>query len=177
MGFSEREKRLAVVTALLVVIVVGMTGVRALISWAGGSGAHSLALGAEGLGDLISTLEEIDSLRARNEQLKRRLGNGNMVCIDYSKVSELLKNVENTARRSGLKISTLDPTHRPKSKPIPSVEVKVTFECVFKQLVRFLAQLEKPDFAIFVRDLRVSQKNEGQPQLTVQMTLVTYLTS
>jgi Tfp pilus assembly protein PilO len=175
MAWSERERKLAGATASLVIVVVLVTGIRGVLSWAGGSGARDLALGAEGLGDLVNTLQDIDALRARNVDLKKRLGNEGMTCIDNTKVSDLLKSIEQTGRRAGLRITIFDPTARPKSKPLPSLEVKVTFECVFNQLVQFLAELEKPEISIFVRDMRTGLKNEGQPQLSVTMTLVTYL--
>lgn len=175
MALSERESKMAVMTALVLIVVVLLTGVRGLLSWAGGSGAHSLALGTEGLGDLLDTLEDIDALRAKNQKMKERLGNEEMACLDISKDSELLRSIEQTGKRAGLKINIFDPTHKPKSRPLPSLEVKVTFECTFNQLVQFLAQLEKPEMAVFVRDMRAGLKNAGQPQLNVTMTLVTYL--
>ena len=175
MALAEREKKLAIMTASLLIVVVLVTGFRGLLSWAGGSGAHSLALGAEGLGGLINTLEDIDALRAENREIKRKLGNEEMACIDSSEVSELLKTIESTGRRAGLKINIFDPTHKPKSTPLPSLEVKITFESRFDQLIQFLAQLEKPEMAIFVRDMRAGPKQAGQERLNVTMTLVTYL--
>ena len=177
MAFSERERRLALIAGLVFAVVVGISGARRLLTWAGGSGAESLAFGTEGLGELLDTLEDIDNLRSQNERVKKQLGNESMICIDESEISGLLKSIEEVGKRSGVKINNFNPTVRPKGKPMPSVEVKIGFECQFNQLVQFLANIEKPEIALFVRELRAGQKNPGQPQLNVTMTIVTYLVS
>jgi hypothetical protein len=175
MALSDRERKLATMTVTVVVVVVLVTGIHGLLSWAGGSGARSLAVGTEGLGDLLGTLENIDALRTKNQDLKKQLGNEEIICIDNGKVSELLRSIETSGRQSGLRINIFDPTERPKSRPMPSLEVKVTFDCRFNQLVQFLAQLERPEIAVFVRDMRAGRKDAGQSNLSVTMTLVTYL--
>ncbi len=177
MAFSERERKLALITALVLVVVVGITGIRQLLSWAGGSGAETLAFETEGLGELLDTLEDIDGLKAENQRLKKRLGNESMICIEDGEISELLKNIEQVGKQSGVKINNFNPTVRPKGKPMPSVEVQIGFECQFNQLVQFLAQIEKSQIASYVRDMRAGLKNPGQPQLNVTMTIATYLVS
>ena len=175
MALSAREKNLALVTAVVVVGVVLITGARSLLSWAEGSGAQSLAFGVEGLGELLDTLGEIDALQTGNCEIKKRLGNEEMTCIDSSQVAELLKTIEQIGKKVGIKITNFNPTTRPKSKPLPSLEVQITFECQFNQLVQFLDQIEKAKIAVFVRDLQAGAKDPNQPKLKGGMTLVTYL--
>ncbi|MFH1738185.1 MAG: type 4a pilus biogenesis protein PilO [bacterium] len=175
MVLSTREKNLATVTAVLVVVAVLITGTYKLLSWAEDSGAQSLAFGVDGLGELLDTLGDIDALKAGNHGIKKQLGNEKMSCIDESQVAELLKAIEQTGKKLNIKVTNFNPTTRPKSKPLPSLEVQISFDCEFNQLVQFLEQIETGEIAVFVRDLRTGTKNPGQPSLKVSMTVVTYL--
>ncbi|HPO09041.1 MAG TPA: hypothetical protein PLZ55_10265, partial [bacterium] len=140
MALSSREKTLATATALVLVVVVLITGIRGLLSWAEGSGAHDLALGTEGLGDLLATLDTIDTLEKTNQEIKKSLGNENSKCIGTGQVVEILNILGEAGGRCGVKITTFNPTTREKSKPLPSLELQIAFECQYEQLVRFVDQ-------------------------------------
>jgi hypothetical protein len=177
MALSPRERTLATVTALVVVVVALITGVRGLLSWAEGSGAHDLAFGTEGLGELLATLDRIDTLEKTNQEIKKSLGNERMNCIDVGKTAELLRIISEAGGRCGMRVTNFNPTPRQKSKPLPSLEVQIAFECQYEQLVRFVDQLDRIEIPVFIQALRVNCKQPGQPQLAGTMTIVTYVYS
>lgn len=173
MTFSEREKRLLLITvaaALLGVLILGWKFVSNQIVDSTVSEAT-----AERFEDLFAKIKNVESQKNANLLLRKKLGNESGEFIGEDEILKLIAEIEQVAGKSGVQMKNWNPTINKRTKPLAQLDVKVNLECQFDQLINFFNNLRSAKYICQPVALRTKLKDANQPNLEVSMTLTTYL--
>lgn len=171
-NLSEREKRLALITGI--VALVGLSYiVYGLLQNA--EVEEVSAATAERFDDLFETLNTIDQQKAENANLRDRFGNQQGEFLRENEQAKLFAEIERISGQSGIQLKNISTRTDNRTKPMPTLEIEMAFECQFQQLLNFFRQVRTAQVLLQPQGLRVSLINPNQPNLTVQLNLITYI--
>ena len=158
MALSERDKRLMYIWAGIVGVFILYMGWRYFFSPADeGSISKTTAIQLESLFQKINSVED---QKSKNAVLRKKLGNEQGSFIISTEKNKLLTELEQVGGQSGVQIKGYSPIENNRSKPLPSVEVKINFECQFDQLINFLTNIQKAKYIVQITAIKVSLKDK-----------------
>ncbi len=172
-GLSSREQKLFIATAAAAIIGGLYIGGSLLLS--SGPGTEVSEATASRFEDVLQKIDSIDQQKTNNGNLKKRLGNESGKFVDENGVSKITSQLYQTAGQSGVQLKVVSPNINQRAKPYPSVDVRMSFECQFNQLIQFLTHLKKADIILQPQSMKMQLQDPNQPKLDVQMTVTTYL--
>lgn len=173
MNLSEREKRLAMI-ALPIALIGILLVVWSFVFNQADDTAVSQAT-AERFEDLFVKIKNVETQKSQNLILRKKLGNEKGEFITEKDVLKMVAEIEQTAGNSGVQIKNWDPNVNKRSKPLAQLDIKVSLECQFTQLIAFLNAIRNAKYVCQPTALRTKLKDPNQPNLEVSMTLTTYL--
>ncbi len=167
---SARERRLLIITLIAAVICIPVV-IGPLL---GSQEATDEDPDAE-LAQIQSVLSRVERQLATNQNLREKLGNPDAEFISPSGVLELLVELEQVGKQADLKISSYAQGIREKAKPLPELTVQIDYTGRFQNVVKFLDALEKMKVPVYVRNLRMTLKDEGSGELTGNIKITSFL--
>jgi len=173
MAFSEREKQLGLITAVVAVVGVIYFGWHLLTAETANSEVSSAT--AERFEELFVKMNNVDAQKNRNLLLRKKIGSMEGTFGGQKEVSNLIAEIEKVAGSSGVQIKNWSPNINTRSKPLASLEVKITLQCRFEQLITFLNNLRTAKYLFQPTAIKASLKDKNKPELDVAMTVVSYL--
>lgn len=172
MALSKREQNLLLVTAAVAVIGFASIG-WGLLSRDTGSEVSSAT--AERFEELFAKMGNVDTQKNRNLLLRKKIGNMEGTFAGEKDVSILIAELEKTAQQSGIQIKNWSPSVNSRAKPFAQLDIKITIECKFDQLIKFLDNVRTAKYLLQPTSIKASLKDKNKPELDVAMTLGTYL--
>ncbi len=173
MSFSEREQRLLKITAILGALFILFMGWNLLFNQTGDAAlSEDTAVHFE---DLFAQMQNIETQKVRNHMLRKKLGNKEGHFASEKEIIQLIAEIEKVAGSSGVKMKNWDPNTNKRAKPLPRLDIRVTLECKFEQLIKFLDNIRNAKYICQPTSLRTKLKDPKKPDLDVTMTLTTYL--
>ena len=173
MALSERDKQLLPIWLGIMGVVLLILGWRYFLSPADeGNISKTTAIQLESLFQKINSVED---QKSKNATLRKKLGNEQGAFIISSEKNKLLTELEQIGGQSGVQIKGYSPVENNRSKPLPSLEIKINFECQFEQLITFVTNIQKAKYILQISGVKVSLKDKNRPDLDVQMSLNTFL--
>lgn len=170
---SPREQRLIVIT-----LAVALPGLLYILGSLWSQGVDETAVSSAGEARFSSLLEKIENLerqKARNAQLRESMGGVEGGFAGELEISAAVAELEKAAGQSGVQIKGNSQSVNRRARPYPSLEIKVSAECEFPALIKFLEQLKKTGIVIQPQSIKAGLKNPNEPILDVQFTMATYL--
>lgn len=171
-SLSPREQRLFVIT--LVIVGFGLL----YIGYNLFSNIEDADLSASTQGRFVELFEKIhtvDDQKRRNANLRERLGNTQGEFISETQVGKLFVEIERLAGRHNVNVQNITTRINQRATPMPSLEVDLTMQCQFEQLIAFLDSLRSAQVVVQPASLRTSLSDPNQPNLQVQLKLKTFL--
>ncbi|MBI1390851.1 MAG: type 4a pilus biogenesis protein PilO [bacterium] len=172
MAMSEREKKLALATAVVMVVGLSYIGLKVMSS---GDSVEVSAATAGRFQTLFDQMEDVENQKDKNQTLRKSIGNLQGKFISEKDISELYAEIEQLAGRSGVQVKNISNVTNRRAKPMPRLEANLSMECQFQQLIQFLDNLKTSKLMLQPLDVRAQLKDPNQPNLQIQLTLVTYL--
>lgn len=169
-NLSARERRLAILTAAALFIVAPL----AIAPYLEADPDEKNDPDA-GLAQVQDVLGQVDKQLQANQALRNRLGNPEARFVSEKKLSTFLIALEEAGGKAGLGLKSYSPAVREKAKPLPEVTVQVDYAGNYKSLVKFLDELERLKIPAYVRNLRISIKDEKSGELTGSVKVSSYL--
>ncbi len=173
MSLSEREQRLAKITAIAAAIGILFMGWGVFFNQADDSALSENT--AVHFSELFAQMKDIDTQKVRNNIMRKKLGNKEGNFASENEIIQLIAEIEQVAGRCGVKIKNWDPNTNKRAKPLPRLDIRVSLECQFEQLVKFLDSIRNAKYICQPTSLRSKLKDPQKPDLDVTMTLTTYL--
>jgi Tfp pilus assembly protein PilO len=173
MNLSEREKRLAMITLPVAIVGILLMGWKVMFSQS--DQARISQATAERFEELFVKIKNVEAQKSQNRQLRKKLGIEKGEFVSENDVLKMVAEIEQVAGQSGVQIKNWDPNVNKRAKPLAQLDIKITMECQFTQLVSFFTNLRKSKYACQPMELRARLKDPQQPNLEVSMTLTTYL--
>ncbi|MGC9327337.1 MAG: type 4a pilus biogenesis protein PilO, partial [Candidatus Hinthialibacter sp.] len=124
---------------------------------------------------LFVKIKNVETQKSRNQLLRQKLGSMDGEFIGENEVLALVAELEQTAGSSGVQIKNWDPNINKRAKPFAQLDLKISLECQFEQLIQFLNAVRRAKYICQPTALRVKLKDQKQPNLDVSLTLSTYL--
>lgn len=171
-SLSSREQKLVVATAVVAVVCGLYIGIQTLLSTDTGTEISDAA--ASQFHDVLEKIDNIDKQKSVNFNLKKRLGNGKGFFVTDKETSRVVSEIEKVAGQSGVQLKGQSPTTNKRAKPFPSVDVRMSMECEFPQLITFFSNLKKAEIVLQPSSLKVQLKDPNQNKLEVQLTVTSY---
>lgn len=172
-ALSSREQKLVIATTTVAVLFGFYFG--AQLFFASDPGTEVSEATAARFQDVLEKIDNVDQQKTTNLNLKKRMGNNNGVFVSENELGKLFAELEKTAGQSGIQLKGTSQNTNTKAKPFPSVELRMNMECQFTQLIQFLTQLKSAGILLQPGSMKVQLKDPNQPNLDVQMTVVTFL--
>ena len=170
---SERDKRLLLITAGILVVGVIYIGSHLVSAQIEDSTVSEQT--EKRLEDLFAKMSNVETQKSRNLLLRKKIGNEQGGFVGEKEISKLLAEIEQISGQSGIRVKGYSPTVNPRSRPFPTVEIKVSIECRFEQLISFFDNLKKSKILIQAGSLKAGLKDQNNPDLEAQVTLTSYL--
>lgn len=172
-SLSDRDKRLLLITLVVFVIGIGYIGLTLLsrrVETAPVSEATSRRFE-----DLFAKMSNVEALKSRNAILRKKIGNEEGAFVNVKEVSKLIDTLVQLGGQSGVRIKGYNPTINERSRPFASLELKVSLEGPFEQVISFLDNVRKAKYILLPTNIKAGLKDANNPDLEVQVTLLTYL--
>ena len=141
MNISEREKRLVLITLIVGAVGLSFAGWKFLSSEVTDTTVSEAT--AERFDDLFIKIKNVEAQKSRNALIRKKLGNEQGDFIKETEVSNFVAEIEQVAGNSGVGIKNWDPTVNKRTKPLAQLDLKVSLECQFEQLIQFLRNIRK----------------------------------
>ena len=172
-SLSPREQKLVIATLIVVLVGVGYIG----LNWVGSSSDDTEVSEATArhFEDLFVKMASVEDQKSRNLWLRKTLGNEKGTFASEKEISRTLAVLEQVAGQSGVQLTGNSQVINQRSKPYPTLEIKLGVNGEFRQFVQFLDLLKKADILVQPVAMKAALKDKNQPRLEVQMTLTTYL--
>lgn len=169
-GLSSREQKLVIAT--VVVAIVGGLYIGGAMLFSSDSSTEVSDATASRFQDVLEKIDNIDQQKSTNSNLKKRLGNTNAT---FPSGEEIINELYQIAGQSGVQLKGTSQNTNTKAKPFPSVDIRITLECQYPQLIQFFAKLKSAGILLQPSSMKIQLKDPNQPNLDVQMTVTTYL--
>lgn len=173
MSMTEREKHLALATLVVAIIGVSFMAWKVLSNQVADTAVSEAT--AERFEDLFAKIKNVETQKNRNQLLRKKLGSKTGGFISEDDVLQLVAELEQVAGSSGVQIKNWDPNINKRAKPLAQLDVKISLECQFSQLIQFLNAIRGAKYICQPTAMRVKLKDQKQPNLEVSLTLSTYL--
>jgi Tfp pilus assembly protein PilO len=173
MALTDREKRLVQITLIAAVIGCLLIGYRVISNSLSDTSVSDET--ANRLETLFVKMNNVDDQKNRNMIIKNNLGNPHGEMVSSSELLKVMTELEELSQRSQVKITTYTPNINTRSKPLAKLEIKLSMECKFEQLIKFLSELKRGKYILQPATIKTSLKDRNKPDLEVQMTVLTYL--
>lgn len=169
-GISARERRLLILTVVAIVIAVPTILLPLL------AGDEAVERNSEAsLENVEKVLGRVESQLRSNLKLRARTGNAEAQFIPRARILDLVVMLEQAGGESGLKISSFAPSRREKAKPLEEVNVQLNYTGRYPNVVQFLDKLEHLKIPVFVRNLRMTLKDENSGELSGSIKITSYI--
>jgi len=173
MAFSKREQRLAWITAAVAAAAVLMWSGKQIYSRISDSSVSNAT--QQQFLELFNMMEDVDAQKTRNLALRKKLGNEKGTFIQKNEAHKFVAALEQTAGMSGMQIKSYSYNENLRTRPMPRLDVKVTMQCQYEQLIQFLDNLRNCSIVCQVASIKSSLQDKNRPDLDVQLTVSTYL--
>lgn len=166
---NEREKKL-----LLITVIIGSIGslyiIYGLLSETEAP-VNMPSMHVEHFNDLYTKIDSVEDQKEQNLVHRKRLGNEKGQFVTERERLLIMQEIEQVAGRSGIKIKGYDPQLNTRAKPMSKMDIQITAECQFDQLIKFLDNLRKSQYIIQPSNMKMALKDKNKPELNVSMTL------
>ncbi len=170
---SEREKKLGIAT--LIALVIGLTAIGYKLikdSMMDSPISESTAIHFE---DLFEKIHSVEEQKKQNNVYRKQIGNETGTFADENSMSQLFAELSQVGQKSQFKIKSMDPNLNARANPLPKMDIRISAECKFEDLIQFLDNLRSAKYLMQPTNIRMSLKDKNRPDLQVQMTVSTYL--
>ncbi|MEW6236739.1 MAG: type 4a pilus biogenesis protein PilO [Candidatus Omnitrophota bacterium] len=173
MAFSKREKRLAWITFASAIAVILMWGGKLISSRISDSSVSSAT--QQQFLELFAMMDNVDEQKTRNLALRNKLGNEKGTFIEKNEAHKFVAALEQTAGMSGMQIKSYSYNENMRTRPMPRLDVKLSMQCQYEQLIPFLDNLRNCSIVCQVTSIKSTLQDKNRPDLDVQLTVSTYL--
>ncbi|MGI6456241.1 MAG: type 4a pilus biogenesis protein PilO [bacterium] len=169
-ALNDREKRLATITGLIALIGVLYIGFKMYTNSVIGTESDTPQFE-----DLYTKINNVESQKEKNLAYRKRIGNLNGRFVSSDEMYQVLYVLEQVAGKSGVSLKRQDPQINQRARPLPRLDINMALEGKFENLIKFLDNLRKADFVVMPVSLKTSLREKDKPELSIQMTVMTYL--